>query len=270
LSYDHLSGNVERFMGFADVYDAYRPQPPPVLVEILTQLAQVERPRLVVDLGSGTGKSTRLWVERADAVVGIEPSEDMRRQAEAATEPRAGNVRYQAGFSSDTHLPNSCADIVTCSQSLHWMEPEPTFAEAARILRPGGVFAAYDCDWPPTLHPDAEAAYDALMDQVHAIEAEQGILSEVKRWAKHEHLGRIQASGHFRYVKELLLHNREMGDARRLVGLASSQGSVAGLLKRGFSEAEIGLEALRAAAGRALGDRTIPWYFSYRVRVGVK
>ena len=34
-------------------------------------------------------------------------------------------------------------------QALHWMEPAPTFGEVARLLRPGGVFAALDCDWPP-------------------------------------------------------------------------------------------------------------------------
>jgi len=45
-----------------------------------------------------------------------------------------------------TDLPDGCADIVTCSQSLHWMVPESTFAEVARILRPGGVFATYDYD----------------------------------------------------------------------------------------------------------------------------
>jgi SAM-dependent methyltransferase len=65
---------------------------------------------------------------------------------------RSGYER--AGFSStyDRHrprTPQALVDaLVTCSQSLHWMEPEPTFAEVARILRRGGVFAAYDYDWP--------------------------------------------------------------------------------------------------------------------------
>ena len=35
----HLQGNVERFSGFADRYDAYRPTPPTIIVDILTQLA---------------------------------------------------------------------------------------------------------------------------------------------------------------------------------------------------------------------------------------
>src|SRR5947207_1210964 len=108
---------------------------------------------------------------------GEDRSDDMRRQAEARTAalPAGGNVRYQAGFSIATGLPDGCADLVTCSQSLHWMDPEPTFAEVARILRSGGVFAAYDCDWPPTVHWEAEAAYQATLLRADALGRERGL-----------------------------------------------------------------------------------------------
>ncbi len=268
----HVSANVGRFSGFADRYDAYRPQPPAVIVDVLTQLAQVERPRLVVDVGSGTGLSTIIWADRAEAVIGIEPNDDMRRQAErrTATWPNAARVRYQVGLSTQTGLPDSCADIVTCSQALHWMEPEPTFAEMARILRPGGIFAAYDCDWPPTVHWEVEAAYDAFVKGAEALGHARGLYPGVRRWDKVGHLARMQASGRFRYTREIVVHHVEMGNAERLVGLALSQGSVAALLKHGLSEAEIGLDALRAVTQRAWGDRSVPWYWSYRVRLGVR
>jgi SAM-dependent methyltransferase len=267
-----LSANVERFTGYAGCYDAYRPQPPPILAEILTRLAQVERPGLVVDLGSGTGLSTLFWAGCANAVVGIEPSDDMRRQAEARTAavPTAGNVRYEAGFSTATGLPDRCADLVTCSQSLHWMEPEPTFAEVARILRPGGVFAAYDCDWPPTMYWEAEVAYQETIRRAVAIGEERGSFAGVQSWEKREHLARLRSSSHFRYVKELLVHSTEVGSAERLVGLCRSQGSVATLLKQGVTEEEIGLDTLTSVAERALGHGTSPWYWSYRVRVALR
>ena len=34
------SANIEQFSGSADCYDRYRPEPPAVLLDILTQLAQ--------------------------------------------------------------------------------------------------------------------------------------------------------------------------------------------------------------------------------------
>jgi len=146
----HFTANVERFSGFASTYDRYRPTPPAVLIDILTQLIGITSPEFVVDVGCGTGLSTRIWADRAQRVTGVEPNDDMRREAEAHTSTPA--IRYQDGTSTATGLPDACADIVTASQALHWMEPEPTFAEIARILRPGGVFAAIDCDWPPVTH----------------------------------------------------------------------------------------------------------------------
>ena len=80
----------------------------------------------------------------------------------------------------------------------------------------------------------------------------------------------MKASGRFRFIKEIMLHQVEIGDAARFLGLALSQGSVQSLLKCGLSEDQIGLRELRRTAKRALGDKPMPWYFSYRVRVGVK
>jgi SAM-dependent methyltransferase len=266
----HVSANVERFMGFADVYDAFRPRPPLAVLDILTQLAEVQRPALVVDLGSGTGLSTALWADRAAQVVGVEPSADMRAQAEQRVAGLAdpANVRYQAGYANATGLPDVCADIVTCSQSLHWMEPVSTFAEIARILRPGGVFAAYDCDWPPTVTWAIEEAHHSFHAQLRVAEEAHGFSRDVRSWDKPQHLERMRASGQFRMTKEIVLHHVEQGGAERLVGLELSQGGVATLLKNGVSEQEVGIAALREVAQRVLGDAIVPWYFSYRMRVG--
>ena len=70
------SGEVEaiqRFSGFADIYNQFRPSPPDELSNLLTQFAGMEAPELAVDLGCGTGLSTRYWAGRARRVIGIEP-----------------------------------------------------------------------------------------------------------------------------------------------------------------------------------------------------
>ncbi len=269
---DHATANVERFSGYADRYDTYRPSPPAVLPSILTQVAQVRRPRLVVDLGSGTGLSSLVWAEVADEVIGIEPNADMRARAarSASTLAAPARIRFENALSTETHLPDRCADIVTCSQSLHWVEPEPTLAEVARILRSGGVFAAYDCDWPPTMHWQAEAAFDKFCARAEAIGEERGFYRGIVKWDKEQHLARIKASGHFRSVREIVLHSIERGNADRLVGMALSQGSVATLFKRGLTAEEIGVDELRLLAERTIGNEPLDWYFSYRVRLGVK
>lgn len=158
ISPTDFTGNIERFSGFADLYDKYRPEPPAILGSILMRLAQTPFPQLVVDLGCGTGLSTRYWADKAQQVIGIEPTADMRHQAKAQTV--AQNISYREGFSHQTGLPDDCVEIVTCSQALHWMEPQATFQEAARILRSGGVFAACDYDWPPTTGSWEADAFD--------------------------------------------------------------------------------------------------------------
>jgi ubiquinone/menaquinone biosynthesis C-methylase UbiE len=247
--------------GFAQTYDRYRPEPPPALLDFLCRAAGVERPRIVVDLGCGTGLSTRAWVERAEEVVGVEPQGPMRARAEEATD--APNVRYLAAYSDATGLPDGCADVVTCSQSFHWMEPVATLAEAARILRAGGVFAAYDYDVPPFVHPEVDAAFERYLQLRREVRERRGIQMGAARWPKDEHLRRIGESGHFRLAREIVLHGDSEGGAERVVGAALSIGPV-------FEELDPLVEELRAVAARVLGDRVVPWHVGYRVRLGWK
>ena len=137
-------------------------------------------------------------------------------------------------------------------------------------MRDRGVFVAYDCDWPPTLNAEAEQAYNACRAKAEAIERVRRFAPKVHQWNKGGHLERMRQSGRFRYVKEVVLHHAESGGAERLVGLALSQGEIASLLKHGVGEDEIGITALRETARHALGDSIVPWFWSYRLRIGVK
>ena len=263
-----FSANVERFTGFGSHYDRVRPSPPQALAGLLIPMARCSVPDLVVDLGSGTGPSSRYWSARARSVIGVEPTASMREQAETIG---GENIAYHQGFSHATGLPDQCADLVICSQALHWMEPASTFAESARILRDGGVFAAADYDWPPsTSFWEVDQAYAHCMDRVRRLEREQGIADHVRRWSKSGHLDRMRESGRFRYVRECLLHNEDEGGAERIVGLLLSQGSVQSLLKQGISEADLGLDRVREIAGRAFGAASSRWFWSARIRIGIK
>jgi SAM-dependent methyltransferase len=271
MSVEHHSEQLIQKSGFANArfpagYDAHRPSPPAALLDLLCLEAQAERPRLVVDLGSGTGLSTRAWTDRADEVVGIEASEQMRLRAEDATE--SSNIRYVQAFADETGLPGAQADIVTCSQSFHWMEPGPTLAEVARILRPGGVFAAYDYDWPPVVHWEVEDAFEELIVRVG--DSRTNRLGYVSIAEKEGHLERMRASGLFRFTREALVHSRESGGAERIVGLAFSLGPLNVLLEDGMTEEELGLARLREVAAKALGESETDWFLCYRVRLGVK
>jgi ubiquinone/menaquinone biosynthesis C-methylase UbiE len=263
-----MADSVERFSGFADLYDEIRPVPPVAFTEVMSQLARVSRPAVVVDLGSGTGVSAVIWEGRADRVVCVEPNDDMRAvAAKRLTSERGTEFELRDVLAADTGLPDECADVVTCSQSLHWLDPEPTFAEAARVLRQGGVFAAIDCDWPPAIDWEVDAAYDRMDQTTRSLEAELGLVP--RRWEKSGHLARIRGSGLFRWSTELALSHVESGGADRLVALAETQGGVVALRQAGVTDEDIGLDDLRDVATAVLGSDVRPWWWTYRVRLGV-
>jgi SAM-dependent methyltransferase len=251
--------------GFAAHYDRFRPRPPRALLEVVCRYARVERPALVVDLGCGTGLSTRAWSGVALRAVGIEPNPAMLAVAQ-----RAPGIEYCEAFADDTGLADGVADVVTCSQSLHWMEPEPTFAEVARILRPGGVFAAYDYDTPPVVDPEVDEAFKAYQGRRRQARERHGIQRGADRWAKEKHLERMRASGRFRFCRELVLHSIEEGNAQRIVGFTRSLGLPVADVNDEELERELRVDALEDVARRVLGGRTVPMLFGYRVRLGVR
>jgi len=150
------------------------------------------------------------------------------------------------------------------------MDPLPTFKEVARVLRRGGVFAAYDCDFPPTTSSwKADAAFFRFMGRVADLEEEYNVSDGLQRWTKAEHLDRMKASGSFRFTKEVVLHHVEEGNAERFIKLTQSQGNVAMLVKKGLSERDLGMNKFREMTSEALGDNAKPWYFSTRLRLGI-
>lgn len=250
--------------GFAETYEHFRPRTPRALVDVLCRYARTERPSLVVDLGCGTGLSTRAWSSVARGVIAIEPNAAML----AAAAPVSG-IEYRQAYAQETGLDDDVADIVTCSQSLHWMEPEPTFAEAARILRSGGVFAAYDYDWPPVVDPEVDDAFSTYQRRWGEVRRRRGIERGADVWSKEGHLERMRASGRSRYCREVVLHSLEDGDADRIVGFVRSLGVPVADVRDEELERELLIDELEAVARRVLGDRTVPFLFGYRVRVGV-
>jgi ubiquinone/menaquinone biosynthesis C-methylase UbiE len=264
-----MRDSSEIWTGKASSYDRARPTPPPALLDLLTQLIDMPHPALVVDLGSGTGLSTAIWGEQAARVIGIEPNADMRQEAIRKLEdhPYAAHIEYCEGVAHQTGLSDECADIVTSAQSFHWMEPTATLAEIARILRPGGLFAAYDYDWPPAIHWEIDRLALEVGKRLMELVRERGLAQSLQIWPKNKSLDPLCESSHFRFTREVFLHHVEQGDAARFLEMARSSAFSSQFQ---FTEQEIGADRLRQAVLQHIGSEPIPWYVSYRVRIGIK
>ena len=254
--------------GFAEHYDRCRPRPPLALAELLPSLAGTRRPRRVVDLGCGTGLSTRFWAPHADEVVGVEPNDAMRAFAETATATatESHNIRYVGASAYQTGLADACADVVTAAQSMQWMRPDRVLPEIGRLLRPGGVFCAYEYFALQTPLWEPEDQWRRVRARKGELRAELGLDDSVQLWPVST--ARLEESGVFRCVRELALHSIEQGDGERLVELALSEGSMTTLLEVGASAEDIGLDRLQTPA--ATMPQPLPWWISYRVWVGLR
>ncbi len=95
----------------------------------------------ILDLGSGTGRFTAVLAERFNAtVVGVEPSEKMRRQAEANANAQHQRVTYIAGSAEKIPCQDASFDTVFCSMVVHHFLSIPDACrELFRVLRPGGI-----------------------------------------------------------------------------------------------------------------------------------
>jgi 2-polyprenyl-6-hydroxyphenyl methylase/3-demethylubiquinone-9 3-methyltransferase len=114
-----------------------RHRSPWVAETLATSLA--EPSATVLDLGCGAGYLTNFLADRGHRVTGLDTSAEAL--AVAHRHDATGSVRYLVGDACALPFPDGRFDAV-CAMDLieHVTEPERLVVEAARVLRPGGLF----------------------------------------------------------------------------------------------------------------------------------
>lgn len=131
-----MTGFKDHFSGHAARYAQARPRYPRALYEWLAR----EAPARVQawDAGCGNGQAAIALAQDFAAVFATDPS---ATQIDAATaHPR---VRYAVEPAEACSLADRSVDLVVVAQALHWFDFERHFAAAMRVLRPGGLYAAW-------------------------------------------------------------------------------------------------------------------------------
>lgn len=121
-------------------YDRGRSYPPEVLelwINTISSYLEGQVIGAILDLGCGTGRFSEALAARFDAaVIGVDPSKKMLRQARRKRRDR--RVRYRLGSGESIPLPDASVDLIFMSMVFHHFET-PTLAarECRRVLRDG-------------------------------------------------------------------------------------------------------------------------------------
>ncbi len=149
-----INNDWDRFYRqYPNLYDRFAITTPPVVAAV-HDLANFTD-KVVIDVGSGTGKSTFEIARHARFVYGLEPSEPMRTFAEKKLrELGLPNVAFIDAAAPDLPLASRSADALVSVYAFPWHFPVlgeegrelggRYIAEAKRVLRPGSFLIATD------------------------------------------------------------------------------------------------------------------------------
>ena len=122
-------------------YAQHRPPLHSLILDRAFRLWQPPSPlRVAVDLGCGSGLSTRPLQNLADRVIGIEPVQEMLVWANQV----APASFFVAARTEALPVSTGVADLATAAGSLNYCDLDAAFREVSRILSPSGALCVYD------------------------------------------------------------------------------------------------------------------------------
>ena len=128
-----------QFDAVADHYDAARPSYPARFFDALEEITGPLAGQLVLDGCAGTGIATRQLSARGARVAGYDIGEAMLRRAVA----RSPELAFVITDGNMLPFRDGRADLACFAQSWHWLDQRLASREVARVLRPGGYWAAW-------------------------------------------------------------------------------------------------------------------------------
>ena len=130
-------GTDEMAAGYAKSRPSVHPL---VLQRALTALGRTSPFHNALDVGCGSGVSTRALEGIAENVLGIEPAEAMIPWA-ARTAPQA---QFQVATAEALPVADHSLDLITVAGALNYADLDRFFPEASRVLTTDGVLLVYD------------------------------------------------------------------------------------------------------------------------------
>lgn len=131
-----MNGFKDHFSSASDRYAAYRPDYPAALFAWLAGLCAEHD--LAWDCATGSGQAAPGLAPHFRHVVATDASAEQVRHA--APHPL---IDYRVAPAEASGLADHGVDLVAVAQAAHWFDLPRFYAEAARVLKPGGAIAVW-------------------------------------------------------------------------------------------------------------------------------
>lgn len=246
------SDNTARFTGLAETYEKFRPSyPAEALSAVRDYWAETSGvPRLLADIGGGTGISTRTMMAALATGGGdawtakvVEPNDDMRTQATAVLADRP-DVTVVKGAAEALPFDDGDVGLLMAAQAAHWFDRPRFYTDAARVLAPGGVMVIlynnrdlYGDPLMATFETEVETSVEGywrnyrswdLMAELHALDWARDVTEIVHPWT-----WRLTPDG----FAGLMLSRSKMTPYKERHGEAAARATIFDLAHR-FADAE--------------------------------
>lgn len=120
-----MNNSTTRFSNRVEQYVKYRPPYPKEIIPFLETTLSFTPSFIIADVGSGTGISSKLFLDYGNTVYAIEPNKEMRNKAEESLQQFDSFISIKA-TAEETTLADAGVDMIVAGQAFHWFDATKT------------------------------------------------------------------------------------------------------------------------------------------------
>ncbi|MCL2804315.1 MAG: class I SAM-dependent methyltransferase [Treponema sp.] len=132
-----MNEDIRKYFDRAEKYEKSRPEYPKIILDYLLSF-DFSKNTIIADIGSGTGKLSKIFLENGNKVYTVEPNENMRKMTDSLF-GKYSNYHSMNGTAENTGLPDKSIDIITVAQAFHWFDTIKALMEFRKILKDNGL-----------------------------------------------------------------------------------------------------------------------------------
>ncbi|MGB7539772.1 MAG: class I SAM-dependent methyltransferase, partial [Anaerolineales bacterium] len=197
------------------------------LVESVLSITRIPSTGRILEIGSGTGKATRLFAEKGFEIYCIEPGENLNRVAIRSLKGINRVTIEQVRF-EEWNGETDPFDLAISAQAFHWINPDIGYRKAASALKANGHIALF---W--NMHAGFKGNLESEIERVYRQHAPK----LAQRREKTEEVikqreAALSSSGYFTGVTVNRFYWSERYGRRQYIGLLNTYSDHIGLPER--------------------------------------